>query len=482
MKNFFLIISLLLSSQVSLSAQEIVSLEATSTIEKVVGDLLLLTLGVNLQLDTGVDVLRVTYTTTGSDGMPDTASGLFMMPMEFDGAIPMMIYQHGTTDGRDDVPSNLAGGYQLGGIFAGKGIAVAAPDFLGMGTSRGFHPYVDARTEATAGVDLLRALRVYLEEQEIEWNKQLFLTGYSQGGHAAMAAHKYIQEELPDEFTVTASLPMSGPYSISGVMKETAFQAETYGFPAYLVYSTLGAKQVNPDLYEDESEVFREEFLADIAIFKASGNGLFDLNEALITTLVATYGNATPRLLFKDSLFQILNTQEDHPFNQALRDSDLFDWRPEAPVFMLYCQTDDQVPFRNSVIADSIMNLNGAPNVDAMDESGGRNLDHSDCIVPALNTGVPWLLGFIDESTSTYNLALDGDVLAYPNPSTDWLFIESSKRINQIELFGINGQRLQVHQTDTEFFKIDTRQLTSGLYMLHVFTEEGLNVQKIVVP
>lgn len=481
MKYFILIVGLLFSTQGALKSQEIVSVEAVSTIEKVVGDLLLLTLGVNLQLDTGVDIYRVTYTTTGSDNEPDIASGLFMMPMDFDGALPMLIYQHGTTDGRDDVPSNLAGGYQLGAIFAGKGMAVAAPDFLGMGISRGFHPYVDARTEATAAVDLLRALRTFLDQEEIEWNKQVFITGYSQGGHAAMAAHKYIQDELPDEFTVTASLPMSGPYSVSGVMKSTAFEAESYGFPAYLIYSTLGAKEVNPDLYGEESDIFRSEFLEDIATFKASGNGLFDLNEALITTLVANYGSATPRFLFTDSFFQILNTQPDHPFNQALSASDLFDWVPEAPVFMLYCETDDQVPFRNSVITDSIMNLNGARDVRAMDVSGGRNLDHSDCIVPALNTGIPWLLGFIEPTTSTYNLALDGEILFYPNPSSDWIFVESSSPIDQIEIFNYNGQRVQSHIVAKEFFKLDVSQLPSGLYMVNVFTEEGLTVQKIIV-
>ncbi|MBO0155283.1 hypothetical protein J0688_25075, partial [Vibrio parahaemolyticus] len=46
-------------------------------------------------------------------------------------------------------------------------------------------------------------------------SSHLFITGYSQGGHVAMATHKVIERDYAREFTVTASGPMSGPYNLA---------------------------------------------------------------------------------------------------------------------------------------------------------------------------------------------------------------------------------------------------------------------------
>lgn len=477
----FLFVATLLLSTSRSSAQEIVSVDLISEITQGTGQLLLLSLGVNLVLDNGIDIYRVTYNTKGSDGSPDVASGLFMLPNEIDGPLPILIYQHGTTDGRDDAPSNLLGGFQLGAIFAGKGMAVLAPDFLGMGISRGFHPYVHAETEATAAVDMLEALRSYMTNQEIEWNNQLFITGYSQGGHAAMAVHRYLQFLLPDKYEVTASLPMSGPYSISGVMKDLAFTDEPYSFPAYLVYSTRGIKEINPFLYEDESAIFKEEFLPAINDFVSTGNGLFDLNESLVQTLISNYGSSIPKQIFKDSLRTLLESDFNHPFNIALRESDLYDWTPDAPVLMLYCASDDQVPFRNSIIADSVMNLNGAKDVRAMDVSGGQNLDHSDCIVPALNEGIPWLLNFVDATTPTREIDNYVNIAIYPNPTNGPLNIVSDEKIDYIEIFSFSGQKVFSAAQTSDNILLNLSSIQKGIYLVHLYSDEGISIEKLSI-
>lgn len=403
-------------------AQEIVTIDNVTSISRVIGQVLLDQFGINEELDTGVDVFRVTYTATGSDMRPDTASGLLMLPDVIERDLPLLVYQHGTTDGRDDVPSNLLGGYQLGLIFAAKNMAVIAPDFLGLGTSRGFHPYVHAETEATAAVDLLDASLAWMDENGIGWNEQLFITGYSQGGHAAMALHRYIQQEIPDRYTVTASAPMSGPYSVSGVMRDLAFADEPYSFPSYLIYSTRALREIDPGIYQDESEVFEEAYLPAIRTFIDSGNGLFALNQALVSTLLSETGAAIPRRLFRESLLSMIESDDDHPFNVALAESDVFDWTPEAPVLMLYCPTDEQVPFTNAILADSVMTANGAEQVMAMDVSDGRFFDHSDCAIPALNVAIPWILGFVDTTTPVTDIP-NTDISVFPNPASDIIYL-----------------------------------------------------------
>ena len=48
-----------------------------------------------------------------------------------------------------------------------------------------------------------------------------FLTGYSQGGHVTMAAHRELETFHTNEFTVTACAPCAGPYDLGGATIES---------------------------------------------------------------------------------------------------------------------------------------------------------------------------------------------------------------------------------------------------------------------
>ena len=85
-----------------------------------------------------------------------------------------------------------------------------------------------AATEAQAGLDMLLASRSFASDMGIDIGDHIFVAGYSQGGHGAMALHKAIQDRPTDDLWVTASAPMSGPYSISGVMKDLILGEEAY--------------------------------------------------------------------------------------------------------------------------------------------------------------------------------------------------------------------------------------------------------------
>ena len=400
------------------------------------------TLGLDIELTSGVDLFRMTYTTTGSDNAEDIASGLLILPDNITGPLPIINYQHGTTDGRDDVPSNQSGQeFLLAAAFSTMGFVAYAPDYIGMGTSRGFHPYVNAETEARASIDMLSAVKSYLTSEEIAFTDQLFITGYSQGGHAAMSAHRMIEQELSDELTVTAALPMSGPYDISGIMTDILFTDQEFFFPSYIVYSTLGLQAVNPDLFDDISEVFRPEFVDIIRPFAETGNGLGAMNRQLIDLLQQNFGSSLPRFLLRDELLDILQNDDNDPLTIALQENDVFDWSPQAPLLMLYCEGDDQVPFENSLKADSILNLRGALDTRSMSAESGVALDHNECIAPALAIGVPWLLSFVDQTTSTDNVIVNSDeITIFPNPAADRLNvsidIEDVKQLNLLDMTG----------------------------------------------
>ena len=69
---------------------------------------------------TGITAYSVTYLTTGSDGQPDTASGLIVLP-DNKGTNRLLSYQYGDTEGLDLVPSKLNLEGTLGILYGGQG-------------------------------------------------------------------------------------------------------------------------------------------------------------------------------------------------------------------------------------------------------------------------------------------------------------------------------------------------------------------------
>ncbi len=255
---------------------------------------------------------------------------------------------------------------------------------------------------------------------------------------------------------------------------------EEFNFPSYLVYSTRGLKEIYPDLYGDESELFKEEFLDDIYRFTTTGNGTSELNLDLVEALLINYGAVLPGLIFKDSVLQVLQSQPEHPFNLALKESDLYDWTPQAPVYMLYCEGDDQVPFRNTIITDSTMNARGALDVSSKEVSGGRNLDHGQCAIPALNEGIPWLLSFMQTTPTTDIIKIAGLRLA-PNPADQNFTIQSEQTIEQLLITDLSGRAYEIRNSSDSNFNIDTHDWASGMYIMYLSTEVGVDVRKVVV-
>ena len=465
-------------------SQEVVDVTFEGNLSQGFFAVVALTLGVDFELSSGADLYRMTYTTTGSDNTEDLASGLLILPDNITGPMPIINYQHGTTDGRDDVPSNQSGQeFLLAAAFSTMGFIAYAPDYIGMGTSRGFHPYVHAETEARASIDMLAAVKSYLTSVEIAYTDQLFITGYSQGGHAAMAAHRMIEQEFSDELTVTASLPMSGPYDISGIMTDLLFTDEEFFFPSYIVYSTLGLQAVNPGLFDDISEVFRPEFVDVIRPFAESGNGLLEMNRQLIDLLQQNFGSSMPRFLIQDELLDILQNDDSHPFSLALQENDVFDWSPQAPILMLYCEGDDQVPFENSLLADSILNLRGAVNTRAMSAESGVALDHNQCISPALEIGVPWLLSFVDQTTSTDNVIINPDeITIFPNPTADRINISIDiDDVQQVNLLDMTGRIIWSRINPSRQEIIDVSSLSDGVYIIQSLTDEFSFINRVIV-
>ncbi|MEO0731990.1 MAG: hypothetical protein AAFZ52_04085, partial [Bacteroidota bacterium] len=246
-----------------LSAQEVIRVEEQPPS---LSFLLNIALGINTEYD--VENYKIVYTTTDAFGQPDTASGLLCVPRATDIAFPLAIYNHGTVFERDGVPSVEGVAERLVPQAIGAyGYITVAPDYLGLGESDGFHPYVHAATEASAGRDMLLAIREWLDARGTPRNDQLFVTGYSQGGHASSALHRDLElNPRNDSLTVTAA-HLSGPYSISEVMLNTVFQEGRPTLPGYIVYTYVSYNSVY-GVYDSLGQIFRQPYLGVIDSFE----------------------------------------------------------------------------------------------------------------------------------------------------------------------------------------------------------------------
>ena len=93
---------------------------------------------------------------------------------------------------------------------------------------------------------------------------------------------------------------------------------------------------------------------------------------------------------------------------------------------------------------------------------------------------VPWLLGFVDSTVQTIDL-LDQDLISlFPNPTLDRFRIFSDERMMRIELFDMQGQMSTRMITNSREVEIDMSSLASGIYLAHVYLEDGLVVRKVI--
>lgn len=324
---------------------------------------------------------------------------------------------------------------------------------------------------------MLFAARQYADQNDILLNDQLFVTGYSQGGHAAAAAHRALQETYSDEFTVTASAPMSGPYSISGEMRDVILSDNEYFFPAYAPNTILSYDYVY-DLFDEVGEVFKEPYATVISQFYENQIGLGTLNNLLIAQLTANSGASIARNLFQDSIIMEVENNLDHPFNVALRDNDVYDWTPQAPTRLIYCQADDQVVYTNAIVADSVMNMNGAPDVMALNVN--PEADHGQCVEPATISALLFFAGFQD-ITVDINQLESPSIDIYPNPATTSITVASVEANSRYRLIDTQGKLIQTGRLQDEQTTLDISQFANGLYFLQIEHDQKIFQEKIII-
>jgi hypothetical protein len=330
--------------------------------------------GVPLSPATGVNLYKLNYETVNPFLVRTTGSGLLVVPQSFAKPLPLLSYQHGTIASRNEAPSSLGGRENvIGFAFGASGYVAALPDYVGLGDSPGLHPFLHAASEAAAGVDFLRAIKVFCASNSVALSGQLFLAGYSEGGHATMALHQAIETFHTNEFTVTASAPMAGPYDLSGVTANDFLSGRPMPNPYYFLY-LLGAYQSIYRVADSFAEILASPYDRTLPPLLDGRHNAAEMNQAI---------GATPVMqLLRPEFLAAFRDQPNHPLRMALRENDVYDWTPKAPLHLYHCDGDQDVLFANSQVATNRFFQRGATQVELINPLPGAS--HGDC--------APWAL------------------------------------------------------------------------------------------
>ncbi len=329
-----------------------------------------------------VTVFFIEYKSLNKDADTVKASGIIVVPRVDSFSIPLSSYQHGTVLPKNGAPSIEKGAeYLLNlAIASDRGVVSCVPDYLGLGTGEGLHLYLNPREEANSVRDIMRAARKIAKDSNLAvLNGQIFLFGYSQGGHATMAAQRQLELENSKEFKLTATAPMAGPYALSrtsqfNIMLDSVY----YPNPFYLPYLSVSLFKTFP-VYTSYNQIFKEPYATQIPIaidgYHSYGyaNSQFDY---IVSNMVL------------DSVREAIRNDPNHPIRIACKAYDLVDdWTPTTPMKLYHCSGDDNVFFDNSVYADSAFRSRGA-DVELIDLGSS---DHYTCAPTALFIAGNWL-------------------------------------------------------------------------------------------
>jgi hypothetical protein len=260
-------------------------------------------------------------------------------------------------------------------------------------------------------------------------------------------------------------------------MYDLILSDEPYGTVAYAPYTLMSYNEVY-GLYDDIREYVKEPYASMCEEFYRGDIELFDLNFRLIDTLIAREGAPITKFMLQDTVITSLESNPDHPLRVALRDNDTYDWAPQAPTRLFYCEGDDQVPFENSVIADSVMRANGAPSFNSANLS--ETATHTECITPAVTNTVFFFAAFAAPVTST-RAAYPQEVAFWPNPASQDIRIQGLPQGGHLRLVDLNGQVHGQWRTNTGTMNLRLPRLSSGIYVLSMESDRGYWTQKLVI-
>ena len=301
-----------------------------------------------------VKVVSLNYLTPGVKNDTTNASGVLLIPTGTAAACTapsaLVAYAKGTDVQKPRTLAIPADGetFLLTAIYAAQGYSVVATDYIGYAKSGySFHPYLHADSEASSVLDSVRAARAASKFLGYNLSGKTMLTGYSQGGHASMAAHRAGELEAAAEMNIVAGAHLAGPYNLSGSLSSPGAIA---GYQFFIPLLITSWQKIYGTVYTDVKAVFKapySDYVENLLPTSLTLDGKTLDYTTLITSGKLPFG-ATPAAA-RDALMQAafvadVATNKSNGVYLAAVKNDLLGWTPKAKTLLCGGAGDPTVP------------------------------------------------------------------------------------------------------------------------------------------
>ena len=300
-------------------------------------------------LEYDISVYSITYNTLYK-GDQIKASGLVAFP-DTEKGMPILNFNHGTTSLHSDAPTEDLFQYSFFSNAASAGYIFVIPDYLGFGISDNIvHPYYRSDITGQTVVDMIRATKELAREEGYNFNGDVFLSGYSEGGFATMSAHHNLENNNYSGINLVASAPAAGGYDIIGML-DYFLSKETYHVPYYIAYVAMGYK-TSYDWDLPLSAMFNDPYASLIPSYFNGKYSGYEINSVLTDDLSLLLTSNFRNNIYSDSDLKVIV--------DAFEENSLDNWVPKTKMLMYHGTSDITVPYQNSVDTYNNFISNGA--------------------------------------------------------------------------------------------------------------------------
>ena len=317
----------------------------------------------------GATTWRVMYRSESVAGDPIAVTGLVLVPDAAApaGGRPVLTVGHGTAGIADRcAPSHdpTKGDALLFGDAIARGWLVVITDYEGLGTP-GRHPYLVGASEGRAMLDAVRAAR---RVPQADPSARVGIIGYSQGGHAALWAHRLASTWTPE--LEVAGTVAGAPVSALGRYLAAPPRGQTAGFTHLLV---AGLAAAHPEA--DPATYLTPEGVASLPI----------VDQACGVAVLGNYKDSNPDELVR------LSGRGAEPWSSLARDNEP-GGAAAAPLLVLHAALDEVIPIADTeALVRRLCAAGQRTQLQVLSGPGAAAQGHGQAQAPSVGLGMAWL-------------------------------------------------------------------------------------------
>jgi hypothetical protein len=252
----------------------------------------------------GVDFYYVKFWTVGGAAESTESSGALMVPTgaapACSGPRPIVLYAHGTNTDKtlniaDITNTSNTEGVLIAAMFAAQGYIVVAPNYAGYDISTlGYHPFLNAEQQSGEMIDILSAARTALPKtlsSATSDSGKLFITGYSEGGHVAMATQRALEASGA---TITGAAPMSGPYALEAFGDAIFFGNVDLGSTVFSPLLSTSYQRAYKNIYSTPADLYSTTYVTGIEMLLPSDTPIATIFSTGLLPQTAVFDSTTP--------------------------------------------------------------------------------------------------------------------------------------------------------------------------------------------